>query len=477
MRKRSWFLSISILLIIVAAASGGWFVQSTETAWQAMQRDVEAMKAESQATMQDVFDDPFVRYADLEVSLRKPFLDRLFKTFEGFERFSRRGNRFVINQAELHMGEGFLEIEADGLFESRLGLYSGPVHARYLVFTRVLETGRFHFEFQLAEAVPKREVWAQGFVSRWLTLKINSRMRIPEWTLPLGFERAFIVPERIERVRNDELEIRIPKKEVAIRLEDPKIRVKQNSLDLTVGLVQIGDHPPRGNVLLPPPLPLESAHVAVALNFGIFDDLIQDVVAAPEDAYFKASHMPKVWEQQKRVIGIKVRNWADIHDLEGVLDVKVAKLEPRGAGFELHLEAEGFFQGRVEGRAYGFDLARPFQAFPTVKEKLDVFVRYQADGIVLDWEQKPLALQLEVETELMGRSVTFNHAITVDSQKILKPLKLKSLISRSVEVPVSTRGRKALAKREVSLEANWQACAPTPSMPTLQVWGILAPED
>lgn len=473
MKLRTFFWRTALLLLLVAVTAAAWFVSYTQQAWQEMQAEVADMKLRSQTTMQQALDDPLARFADLEVSLRKPFLDRLFDTFEGFERFTKRGNRYVIEQADLKMGQGFLEIDAKGVFESRLGLYSGPVHARYLVFTQVLETGQCHFQFQLAEAVPTREVWAQGLVSRWLTLKLNSKMKIPEWTLPLGFEREFIVKERIEKVRNDELTIRIPEKRVDIRIEAPAVRVTQKSVDLMIGLVQIGDHPLRGNVQLPDAIPVNQADVSVAVNFGLLDDLIQDVVAAPEDAYFSAERMPKVWDQHKRIVGIKVHNYADLLDLEGVIDVKRATLVPQGEGFQLLLEAEGFFQGRIEGKAYGFDLARPFQAFPIVNEQLAVEVNYRDDGIVLDWEQKPLSLKLEIATKFMGRDVTFQHAIEIDSQKILRPLRLKSLIQKKIEVPVSTRGREALSKREVDLRVTWQACAPTPDAPTLHVWGLV----
>lgn len=470
-RLLKWFLWLLFLLLLAVGLAAGWFVYRTEKAWVKMQAEVAQMKQQSQAAAQATRNDPLAEFADLEVSLREPFLNQLFDTFEGFERYSRRGNRYVIEQAELHMNDGFLEIEADGVFESRLGLYTGPVHARYLVFSRVLETGRIHFEFQLAEAVPTREVWAHGFISRWLTMHLNGRMRIPEWTLPLGFEREIEVKERIEKVRNDELEILIPARKVEIRLEAPQVDVSPSGLVARIGLIQIGDHPLHGDVRLPPQLPLDHADISVAVNFGLFDDLIQDLVAAPEDAFFKAKHMPDVWNKRKRVLGIKVHNHADIHDLHGVLDIKRAALVPKPGGFELQVEAEGFFQGRITGRAYGFDLARPFQALPVLNERLDVEVRYTDDGIVLDWEQKPLVLQLEIATTLMGRDIKFDHAIEIESQKVLKPLKLRSLVQKQVAVPVSTRGKRALAKRQVDLQVNWQACVPTADAPTLQLWG------
>ena len=441
-RRRIAFLAVLGLVGIAAL-----FVFVTERRIAAWNQELEHLQQTSIASNRDAQALLSSGLYDLRISISRAFLETLFTELKGFQSVTRRGNEITIRKVAADFRDGFLRLDAEVDLDSRF--FKGPVEASYLAFTSFREDGTCRLEFRVAEASPKGD-WFLGryWIEPWIVYKLQSRLKLPELELPLSLAREVKVPRVEKKVSRFEIDVTVPQREIRLTAGQPAVLVGPQGLVLLVGNIGFDDDPVRTGTPFDGPA-WQGDDLEIAVRFERLSELIQKVMEPPEDAFFHADRMEKVWYRKKRVLGIRVRNRADIEDFNGVLDIRNAWLAVEEGCMFMELDIEGQFEGRLQGRAYGLSLNAPFRAIPTLRDTLPVQVRTDDEGLILAYDQRELTIALEIETWLARRKIGFTWPLTLSSEKLLRPVRVPNWYHRKVDVPVKVARRKVIETRPV----------------------------
>jgi hypothetical protein len=279
--------------------------------------------------------------------------------------------------------------------------------------------------------------------------------------LPLRVEKDFTLGEIDEMVWKDQLNLIAPDRGVPISISSPVVVIDGDGLKVIVEEINIGgiskeekDLPMKVNT------PDNAPDVRVVLRHGVISRVLDHVIAPKEDLFLRAELLEEVWKEDRKVLGMKVHNHADLHDVEGVLDIKQAKLNLTRQSQELRMVVEGRVTGRVKGRAYGIGVGLPFEADPYINELLPIDIQHAVNTMMITWPEEELTMDLPVETRIAGRRVQFNVPIRAKSNKLIRPVPIPTMMHEEVTIPEKMVRNKVIQERSMALEVEWDLRLP-----------------
>ena len=397
---------------------------------------------------------------DLHITLSDRLLARLLLELRGAEHVNRLGDRVLIRDAEVSFDQGFVRLEAEGEFHWRFG-YQGPVRVVYQGFAQLQEDGSCRLDLRLAEGHPLGRLNVlRPLVEPWLVLQIQNSFRWPTLTLPLTIQENFSLGEIDRRLMRDQIQLFAPKRELQVAMVNPVVMIDRGGLKVIVEQVRIGDQAPKPRENLPSPPAQENTDVRVVMRHHLLNEALQQFIAPVEDLFLDAEIMEDVWRQNKRVMGIRVRNRASLYDVTGVLDIQEAELQLSQHLRHLRLRVGGSVAGRVKGRAYGINVQLPFQAEPYLDNTLPIELAHNDRGIRILWPEKELTMDLPVRTKIAGRNVHFDVPVRARSNRILRPVYLPRLVHDEVSIPEKMVRNRVERDRRMALEVAWHLDLP-----------------
>ncbi len=404
---------------------------------------------------------------DLKITMSPALLQRTLAELRGLEIITK-GNRAVIRTLRTDLGDGRLVLEVNADFKARFGLYRGPVKATYYGFTRLLENGRCQLDLRVVEAKPLSPHLPVSWIEPWLILKLQKKLKIPRITLPLGLERNLDIPTMRKTISQQKLEITIPGRGIQLRLDDPNVLVTPEFLAILVGDIRFDGEQPRAQDGEQAPVQQRVAARGIApqtglhieMRFRLLSELLRKVIEPPRDLVLEDQAIPGVWRRKKKVLGISVTNKADLKSVAGHVDIRDGGLFREDDHWVMALEARGRLEGIVYGKAYGLSLTAPFVVVPRLRETVPVHFEHREDGLSITFEDRPLVLDLHIETEIAHREVTFNHAIKTSTSEILRPIHVPRLIETTMKIPTRVKRKRVLATKIVDLHLNWNLVLP-----------------
>ncbi|MDJ0842104.1 MAG: hypothetical protein QNK37_36720 [Acidobacteriota bacterium] len=450
------------LLVLIAAGAGWWLLQSAATglvSWRAeLARQAERAEVESRTARQR-----YLRQrADLEVLISRPVMETLFDGMEGFESVNKRGLKITLQKLTPTFREGFIHLSAEGEFAAPF--YKGPIEASFYAFTRLAEDGSCRLDLRVAGA---RATGNSFLKASWLEAlivdRIQSKLKMPEIKLPLGFEHNLVVPAVDKTIETKGLTIQIPQRAVYLKVTAPRVVVTETYLGVFAQEVSLDKAQAEEKSEEQAGLPFSRDipdGIQVSFRFNLLSEILAGLVEPEEDVHLSAERMEKVWYQKKRVLGLKVTNRADLVDVDGSLDIREGRLYGEGNTLFLDIAVGGSVAGRIEGRAYGLKLNQPFTIDPDMHESIPIEIRYEPDHLVLFPEPKTLALGLDVETELAGRTIRFHHTLDLESEELIRPIEVPHHFRDDFQVPYRMRGKTVLETRAVPLDLRWSLMLP-----------------
>lgn len=458
-----FLLAILGLLSFLALA---FYARGQQRDWRRA-LDQRARLAQEQA--RDVLADFNSRQGDVELVIGRPVVEMLIAALEGLESEARLA-RIAITHVEPEFRTGYIRVTGEA--ELRSLYYNGVVDVIYYVFSEIADDGACRLVFRVASVSPRD--WS--FLGRnglewWVVHRLQSRMRMPEITLPLGFEESITLSERKKTTLDDQVEVHIPERSVDLKVTGARVVIAPEFIAVQADQFQVGDGEtiaPKtpASVYDPPPeepTPLERIPpegISFSIDFNVFNQVLAHIVAPPGDVYLSADHVERVWEEEKRVLGMRRKNYADLHEVDGRLDVEAAYLEADHLGLLLHLEVGGLILGDVSGSVYGVKLRRPFKVVPEIKEMVPLIFQQEDDHLLLKPEARTLELPLRIETRLVGQKITFTVDVDVEAEKLMRPLAFPLFFSREIEVPTRIRRKEVLESKTVLGNLTWDLRLP-----------------
>lgn len=455
-RILKWFGSFAVLLLLVFLG----FTLVGMKRLKAYQSELAILEEQARASGMEAQKLLESGDYDLKVVLRERLLQKVLAELEGVENTSSKGNRIVLRKVSLKMAEGFVKLEAEADFFWRLGWYRGPVKASYFGFTRLLDDGRCQLDLRIAEAHPMNNTLLNGpWLESWLVLKLQRKLKFPDFTLPLSLKRDFNIPDVVKQLKKNSLTVTVPGRQLPIHLENPRVLVTPDALTLLVEEVAFEEV---DDLEVEPAMPMAAsqADLTASMRFSLLEDTLARAISPDKDVLLSAEFVPDVWNKKARVLGIKVHNRADLHDLDGYLNITHAALIPAGDKWFMQLVASGEVYGTVKGKAYGISATVPFQATPTFEDKIPVRLESAEDGMMIVFEDHPLTLNLKIKAELAGRAITINHPIETTSQELFQPISVPDLYEKDIKVPVSIVKKKIVKSRAVQINVAWKVGLP-----------------
>jgi len=468
-RILNWFLAL-ILILVLAFLTTTLIGMSRLKAYRTEMADMQAQAKASGKEARILLD---AGSYDLKIVIKQSLLQKVLGELKGMENTSSKGNRIVIRDVQLSMNEGFVKLEAEADFHWRLGWYRGPVKAVYYGFTRLLDDGRCQLDLRIAEAHPMNNTLLSGpWVESWLVLKLQEKLKFPELTLPLSIEREFDIPDVVKETKNNQLTITVPGRHLPLQVKNPYVLVSPEALTLLIGDLSFDNHEEAQTQAAMPIMPVDGDLLA-AFRFSLLEDTLAQAVLPDKDVLISAEFMPDVWKQNKRVLGIKVKNRADLHNLSGHLNITKAALIPSGERWFMELVANGEVFGTVKGKAYGISATVPFHASPVFEDKVPVRFENGDNGIMIVFEDHPLVLDLKIVAQIAGRSVTINHAIETSTQELFQPISIPDWYQKDVKIPVRIEKKKVVETRMVEIKAVWNVNLPKDHSGAIYFQGVL----
>ena len=388
---------------------------------------------------------------------------------KGLEIISSRGHRLLLEEVRIHLEPGYLKLESDAYFQSFF--YKGPVSASWLGLAHLDGDGRCRLDFRTVHISPRGAGRENRWLNTWLLLRGQQKLKFPSLALPGVLQRNLALPVQQRQVAGG-LTLTVPSVDLDLTLARPGVVVGPEGIWAVADGLQLDGEAPAvsGEV------PVFSAGVdlALAVPITLLDRVLEVVVARDQDMILSAEVIPGVWRQEKKVLGLRVRNHADLEDIRGHLDVIGADLIQDGDQWWLDLRLEGRITGFLRGKAYGISLEKAFVAEPNLAEKIPITLVEKDAGPMLTFPEHPLTLDVTVETEVAGRSVSFTYPMSSSSGELLRPVELAGLLQSEVEIPTRVREGKVLDSRRAVLAMRWTANVPTRNDGYLVLEGTLA---
>jgi len=454
-KRLVWIL---VIIISVALAGAAWFIHSSRQKMARWQATLDEMRERAIAE----HDEARARYAagqsDLEIAVEDQFLEKLMTSLEGFESVNRFRTILRIDHLDPTLRTGYVFVEADATLTSPV--YSGPVKATYYAFTELLPDGRCRLVFRIAEARPMgNNLLRDAWIEAWIVSTIQSQMRMPELTLPLGMARSFTLDAVTRKARRGEIDIHIPERTVALALEGGWVMVTPRFLGFFVDHIGIAGQPVPEQVRLPRQR-AEPDGVSVSLRFDLLSEIIAELFRPGEDVFLSAEKVEGVYDKERKVLGKAISNRVDLEEVSGVVDLGGGRLHPETETLSLALTLDGDVAGRVKGKAYGIPFNQQFRVRAELDDRVPVSLRFEADALVLKPGQKDLPLLLQARVVLAGVGIPFKYRFLLDSEDLFRPLEIPLTLQREVAVPIKIRGKRVLEERKLSLDLSWRLTLP-----------------
>ena len=220
-------------------------------------------------------------------------------------------------------------------------------------------------------------------------------------------------------------------------------------------------------------LPEIDGDISIALRMNVLRHILAMGIRPEQDLLFKAEYLPEVWRQDKRILGIKVHNQIDLHQLEGWLDIREIDLTARDGLWTAQIIADGHATGIAKGKAYGIGVNLPFVAQPHLFEQVPIALEQSDRGFALQLTDQTVRLDLEMEVRIGGRDISFVYPIETPLSGLLKNVSLPSLIQEDVRVPARIEKKKIVEKRVVDVAFFWRPSLPSSADGYLVIQGTL----
>ena len=371
-----------LVLLLAGSASLGAFVYYSAQKLDAHHRELAQLEALAQTSSVAARERVERGDYDLLVTIGRPLVSSILRELEGFESISKKGNLFHINKIESHFENGFIRLDAEADLDSKL--YSGPVEATYYAFTRFLSDGRCQLHFRPARAYPTGASLLKGpWLEAWIIAKLESKLPLPEITLPLGFAREVDLPEVNKLVKTKDIHIRIPARKVSLKIEKPTVLVTPEFLGFVAGRIAVGEEPkdqPQ-QIRTANTAPVYDSGVTMALRFHVLSDLLSQLMEPHEDVFLNAEYIKDAYKKQKRVLGIKFKNQVDLKNLNGFLDIRNGTLHLDEDLLSMDIGIGGHITGHATGKAYGIKLHHDFEVDPSLQERVPVRIRQRENDL------------------------------------------------------------------------------------------------
>lgn len=480
MRRFLKWTGLSLLLIVLVGSAGAtWWYFDILDDLAAHRTQTEHLR--KQAALENQEAEAMLRQGtfDLEIAVSSDFLLRMVKALEGLEITNKRGARFVVNEAKPTLTDGAVMLEAEADFHARFGLYNGPVHAVYAAFTSLQEDGSCRLDFRIIDAGPKDPppFWNEAFEA-WLILRLQRKMKIPDFELPIKPTIPQIsLPEINKHIEAKNLDVRVPARQVDLSISRPLLLLDERGLKAAVGRIIVGqgDDAPGDNDHSAPrePLLASNTDISIRLHFHVLREAIQALTKPEEEVLLHSDFMPKVYEKEKKLLGLKTVNYADLRDVDGSLNIIKADLQPRADGLVLDLQAEGKITGTADGKFYGIKTKLPFEAVPILAKEVPVEIVADEEGTLLRLEPTIFEPLVHFKFEVAGQTIRFKHTFELEPEALFQPFHISHWVTREIKLPRKVHRKKVTESQSVPVTLNWSPRLPEDDRGYLELSGAV----
>ena len=398
---------------------------------------------------------------DLKIIIHRRLLDQAIQTLRGFERISSKGNRLVFQEAQAALADGEVQITARADFHARRGLYQGPVQAAYVGFVHVLENGACRLEFRAISAEPLEKPWLPSWlIEPWLVLKLQHKMRLPQFDLPLGVQREIVIPSIEKTVSEKQITVKVPGRKILLSAQNPNVLVTPDMLAVFVANIGLDDQVSAPRLPATPRQNNAEEDVRIELRLALLEEILSKAIDRDQDVFIEAAFIEDVWRQKKKVLGLSVTNKANLSEVQGYLDIRETRISQNNGQWALALNVGGHMTGVVSGKAYGIKISAPFSLTPSFNDQIPFRILTEGENLTIAFEDKPLTLALHIETEIVGRRLRFNYPLETNASDILQPIHLSRWLATTMKIPVYMEGKKIVRSKKLTAEINWQATLP-----------------
>jgi hypothetical protein len=199
------------------------------------------------------------------------------------------------------------------------------------------------------------------------------------------------------------------------------------------------------------------ADVSLEIRLSVFNAVTAEFFLPDIDAMMRAEFLENVWSQEKRVVGIRVKNHLDLHDLEGWVDIRRAELSAEGDQLRFALDAEAGATGRAKGRAYGVKVDTPLEAASRLVDDIPLEIAVEQDHLILRFPPNELEIPTRLTLPIFHRPVSREFDIKLQAEQILKPIVLTRWMQRDVAIPASMRRKKVTSTKLLPVRVDWRA--------------------
>jgi hypothetical protein len=485
-RRRRWPLWASVLGA-VALAAGLWVVLELAQVRVAMaehQAEIERLRRESVASNRAAELLLAEGRHELVILASTRLLVAAARELGGYEQLTRKGNRFTIRDVDVHAEDGWLELVAQATFDWRWGLYDGPIEVRYLAFAGLQRDGSGVLHFRVADVrtLEHRRLF-QSFLAPILTLRMQRQLRLPDLRLPLavgGSEGGGEVAAGRANAQPRERAVRLRYRPGGWQLgaQNPRLLLNPRAFGLVVETLDPG-RPNRLDVLPVPPHarlldldPLGEKDVRIGVRFDRLAALLRALFAPEDEVDLEIAQLAVPLEKTtSRLLGVEFARSFTLRDLRGLIDVELERVFLAGDHAEVAASFHGRFAGVVEGSMVGVDFAVPIKLRPELRQTLPLrFVGDQGElGIFVAADE--LALDLDVEARVQGRTIAFRYPLALPAVSLLRPLRLADMAGASIAVPTRVERGEIVERRPLPYAIDWTFTVPLREEETLEARG------
>lgn len=456
--RRRW-AAAGLAVVVAALAFGAALAVLHGSSARELSRrrtELDALVAGSGATSRQAAAKLAAGDYDAAAAVSARLLAKLLDEFVGYEQVTRRGNRFRITKVESNFRHGFVEVDAESDFTWRVGLYEGPIAARYLAFARITPEGECFLYFRLISARP---LGAWGLINRLLepivSLRMQRSLEIPDFRLPLGLRRESGVGDFAAEWRG--VRVAVPARAWDL---GPRRTLPMAEPERLGFLIERGASPTPA-----PPRPAAEIRwidedLQIAVRLELLSELLTQAVARRDDIKIEAGRVENVYQPEQALRRVLLTERVDIAGLSGVVDLEDLVLEPSPGGLQVSVGLAGQLSGRLEGAVLGIGFSVPLRVETATRETLPLRITPSGSALTLTVDRESLVLPLEIEARVRSTTLRFQRDLEIPTAALLSAANLPGLVVTELRIPTFVDRGVVRETKVVPLVIDWTVAAP-----------------
>lgn len=393
---------------------------------------------------------------DAAAAVSARLLARVLDEFVGYRQVTRRGNRFRITSIESEFRHGFVELNAESDFTWRLGLYDGPIAARYLAFARVTPEGDCFLYFRLVSARPLgRWRLLNRLLEPIVSLRMQRSLEIPDFRLPLGLRREAAAGDFAGEWRGVRVEVPARAWDLGMRRTLPFAEPERLGF-----LIEQGAQARRSELASGETVGWLDEDVQIAVRLRLLSELLQRAVERPDDIKLEAGRVENVYRPAQALRRVLITERVDIAGLSGVIDLAEVDLEPIPAGLQISVDLAGHLSGRLEGALLGLGFSVPLRVETATRETLPLRITPVGSALTLTVDRETLVLPLEIEAQVRKTTLRFTRNLEIPTAALLSAANLPGLVASELRIPTFVDRGVVRETKVVPMVITWSVEAP-----------------